>query len=330
MNPGLGVLRRDPLTGAWTIVAPRREERPHDAGGGDAEAAPRPCPFCAGNEGLTPPEVDVMRPGGGPADGPGWTVRVVPNKFPVLEGGHEVVIHSPRHDVPLHRQSLGEVTDVVAMYQRRIAALSAAGAAAVTVILNQGHAAGASLAHPHSQVFATPIVPPVLVRELEQLRRHELKYGRCLLCDLIGTVVDEGSLLVFDGPIVAWTPAAARWPYELRLAPAAHEPDVLDADPRTLAAALRRALGALAAATAAAPFNAWLHTVPRATGEPDDEPRPPFHWHLEVAPRTTTMAGFELGTGIGVNTVEPSVAATRLRNALPPAGDEARDGVTPA
>ena len=319
MSPGPGVLRRDPLTGDWTIVAPRRDERPHDAGAaGPTTPGAGDCPFCEGHEHLTPPEVDAVRPGGGAADGPGWTVRVVPNKFPVLEGGHEVVIHSPRHDVPLHRQPLDEVTAVVAMYQRRAAALSAAGAAAVTVILNQGSAAGASLVHPHSQIFATPIVPPVLMRELEQLRRHELKYGRCLLCDIIGTVVDEGSLLVFDGPVVAWTPDAARWPYELRLAPAAHEPDVVDADPGTLAAALRRALGALAAATADAPFNAWLHTVPNGqAGEPNDEPRPTFHWHVEIAPRLTTLAGFELGTGIGVDTVEPTVAAARLREALP-------------
>jgi UDPglucose--hexose-1-phosphate uridylyltransferase len=324
VNVGPGVLRRDPLTGAWTVVAPRREARPHDAGDGAGrrDEPAGDCPFCEGHEHLTPPEVDALRPGGGPPDSPGWRVRVVPNKFPVLEGGHEVVIHSPRHDVPLHRQPLSEVTDVVAMYQRRIAALCGAGAAAVTVILNQGRAAGASLAHPHSQVFATPIVPPVLIRELEQLRRHELKYGRCLLCDLIGAVVGEGSLLLFDGPVVAWTPDAARWPYELRLAPAAHEPDVLDADPRIVAAALRRALGAIAAATADAPLNAWLHTAPCAgAGGPDDEPRPSFHWHVEVAPRLATLAGFELGTGIGVATVEPSVAAARLRAALP-AGDE--------
>jgi len=324
VNAVPGVLRRDPLTGAWTIVAPRRETRPHDAtAGANANAGPAAvpdCPFCEGHEHLTPPEVDVVRPGGGPANGPGWTVRVVPNKFPVLEGGHEVVIHSPRHDVPLHRQPLDEVTAVVAMEQRRIAALSAAGAAAVTVILNQGSAAGASLAHPHSQIFATPIVPPVLVRELEQLRRHELKHGRCLLCDMIGAIVADGSLVVFDGPVVAWTPDAARWPYELRLAPAAHEPDVLDADPAMLASALRRALGALAVATNDAPLNAWLHTVPRAdSGDPDEVPRPSFHWHLEVAPRLTTLAGFELGTGIGVDTVEPAVAAARLRAALPAA-----------
>ena len=202
------------------------------------------------------------------------------------------------------------------MYQRRIAALCAGGAAAVTVILNHGRAAGASLSHPHSQVFATPIVPPVLVDELEQFARYQVKYGRCLLCDVLGATIDEGSRVVFDGPLVAWTPKASRWPYELRLAPRAHEPDFLHADPGAAAGALRRVLDALAAATADGAVNAWLHTTPCRS--PEGQATPPFHWHIEIAPRLTTLAGFELGTGIGVDTLDPVEAAARLRAALPP------------
>ncbi len=276
------------------------------------------CPFCEGHEDLTPPELDALRPDGGAPDTPGWTVRVVPNKYPVFEGGHEVIVHSPHHDRPLCAQPLAEVTDVVTMYQRRIAALCAGGAAAVTVILNHGRAAGASLSHPHSQVFATPIVPPVLVGELEQFARYQTKYGRCLLCDMLGATLDEGSRVVFDGPLVAWTPDASRWPYELRLAPHAHEPDFLQAEPGAVAVALKRALGALAAATGDGPLNAWLHAAPCAAKGADAGP--PFHWHLEIAPRLTTLAGFELGTGIGVDQLEPREAAARLRRALA-AGD---------
>lgn len=320
-----GSLRRDPLSGAWTVIAPRRGARPHDdarrGAGADAPAtASSPageCPFCEGHEGLTPPELDALRPTGGAPDTPGWTVRVVPNKYPVFEGGHEVIVHSPHHDRPLPAQSLAEVSDVVTMYQRRIAALCAGGAAAVTVILNHGPAAGASLSHPHSQVFATPIVPPVLVDELEQFARHQVKYGRCLLCDVLGATLDDGARVVFDGPLMAWTPDASRWPYELRLAPRAHEPDFLQADPGAVAASLRRALGALAVATDDGPLNAWLHAAPcRAT---TGDARSPFHWHLEIAPRLTTLAGFELGTGIGIDPLEPRAAASRLREVLPPA-----------
>jgi UDPglucose--hexose-1-phosphate uridylyltransferase len=325
-GPNGGSLRRDPLSGAWTVIAPGRDARPHDddarrSAAGDTHAATSApadeCPFCEGHEGLTPPEIDALRPAGGTPDTPGWTVRVVPNKYPVFEGGHEVIVHSPHHDRPLSAQPLAEVTDVVAMYQRRIAALCAGGAAAVTVILNHGGGAGASLSHPHSQVFATPIVPPVLVGELEQFARYQTKYGRCLLCDVLGASLDEGSRVVFDEPLMAWTPDASRWPYELRLAPHAHEPDFLQAEPGAVAVALKRALGALAAATGDGPLNAWLHTVPCRTTS--GNARTPFHWHLEIAPRLTTLAGFELGTGIGVDSLEPREAAARLRRALPAA-----------
>ena len=105
-------------------------------------------------------------------------------------------------------------------------------------------------------------MPPVLTDELEQFARYQVKYGRCLLCDMMAAIVDEGSRAVFDEPLVAWTPDASRWPYELRLAPRAHEADVLRANTGAVAAAFKRALSAVAAATADAPLNAWLHTVP--------------------------------------------------------------------
>ena len=324
--PRGGGLRRDPLSGAWTVIAPGRSARPHDDdardgapdGAPDAAAAPDgACPFCAGHEHLTPPEVDAFRPPGSAPDTPGWTVRVVPNKYPVFEGGHEVIVHSPHHERPLPAQSQAEVTDVVAMYQRRIAARCAGGAAAVTVILNHGRAAGASLSHPHSQVFATPIVPPVLTSELEQFARYQVKYGRCLLCDMLGATLDEGSRVVFDGPLVAFAPEASRWPYELRLAPRAHQADFLQADPGAVAGALQRALAALAAVTGDGPLNAWLHTTPCRAASGDAEP--PFHWHFEIAPRLTILAGFELGSGIGVDQLEPREAAARLRAASLPA-----------
>ncbi len=325
-GPAGGGLRRDPLSGAWTVIATGRDARPHDgpprshgaAQAGAAPAAPAGCPFCEGHEQMTPPELDALRPGGSAPDTPGWTVRVVPNKYPVFEGGHEVIVHSPSHDRPLSALTLPEVTGVVTMYQRRIAALCAGGAAAVTVILNQGREAGASLSHPHSQVFATPIVPPVLISELEAFARYQVKYGRCLLCDMLGTTLAEGSRVVFDDPLVAWTPDASRFPYELRLAPRVHEPDFLRTDPGAVAEALRRVLRALAAATAGGALNAWLHTVPCRS--PGGQAEPPFHWHIEIAPRLATLAGFELGTGVGVGTLDPVEAAARLRAQLPPAG----------
>jgi UDPglucose--hexose-1-phosphate uridylyltransferase len=304
-------LCRDPVSGIWTVIAPGRIARPHDSSPPTGDAPAAVCPFCEGNEHLTPPEIDAFRPTGGAPDTPGWTVRVVPNKYPVFETGHEVVVHSPRHDVPLRRQPVDEVRHVVRMFQRRIAALCAGGSAAVTIVTNQGAAAGASLVHPHSQVFATPIVPPALVDELANFERHQVKYGGCLLCDMLATTLREGSRVVIDGPIVGWTPEASRFPYELHLAPREHERDFVTTEESAVAGALKRALTALAAATDDGPLNLWLHTVPcREQGQ--------FHWHIEIAPRLSTLAGLELGTGIWIDLVEPVAAAERLRAALSP------------
>ena len=214
------------------------------------------------------------------------------------------------------------------MYQRRLAALLTAGAPAVSIIHNRGSRAGASLDHPHSQVLATPIVPPVLQEELENLDRYRNRYGTCLLCDLASDALAELELLsagrgarggapqpgdealpVFahEG-IVAWVPRAARFAYETWLSPVSHETDFRDGDPRAIAGALQRALRAVGEASDGAPLNFWLHTAPR-------ELRGVYHWHIEIAPRLSTLAGFEIGTGITIDVVEPAEAAARLRGA---------------
>jgi len=309
-------LRRNPLSGKWTLITPARAARPSDMADAPVAGNPPACPFCPGNEGFTPPEVDSLRPpGAATRDTPGWLVRVVPNKYPAFaapHGAHEVIVHSPRHDVDVHRLTLPEVTDVLTMYQRRIAANCAAGAQAVTVILNHGREAGASLAHPHSQLFASPVVPPLLRAERRRFTRYAGEHGRCLLCDLIEAERRDGERLVIDGEFVAFTPPASRFAFELWLAPAQHEEDFGRAAAPRLAAALQRALRAVTGATGGAAFNYWLHTVP-CGGDRS------FHWHLEIAPRTAFLAGFELATDVTLNIVEPRAAAARLREQLPPA-----------
>ncbi|MGO8684085.1 MAG: DUF4921 family protein, partial [Thermoleophilia bacterium] len=193
-----------------------------------------------------------------------------------------------------------------------------------------GAGAGASLAHPHTQVFATQIVPPVLQQELDNLNRYRNRYGTCLLCDLsndavaelealraAGRATDPGAprpaepgeeaLPVFaqDG-LVAWVPRAARFAYELWLAPQAHEADMRATDPHAIAAALQRALRAVSAVADDAPLNYWLHTTPL-------DAQTTYHWHFEITPRLSTLAGFELGSGITINTVDPAEAAAQLR-----------------
>ena len=298
------ILRRNALSGKWTAITAARGVRPSDLRGSSAV-----CPFCEGNEALTPPELDAFRDGDGAADGPGWRVRVVPNKYPALappQGRHEVIVHSPDHKADLERLPLEQVTDVVRMYQRRLAASEAAGDAAATVILNRGPEAGASLAHPHSQLFGTPIVLPLLEAELERFAAHDRESGGCLLCALWRRA---GERLVFEDELVAWTPDASRFGYELWLAPREHQEAFGRAAAPAVAAALQRALRALSAVIGTDALNYWVHTAPFAA-------HGPFHWHIEIAPKTAVLAGFELGADITVNVVDPAEAAALLRAAL--------------
>ena len=302
-----GELRRNPVNGKLTIVAPRRAARPSDLHAAAVGGASDPCPFCAGNERLTPPEVDAVRPDGGAPDTPGWRIRVVPNKYPALAGMHEVIVHSPDHEAELEDLGDDGLLEVLEVWRRRIAAQLDAGAVAATLIVNRGPGAGASLAHPHAQLFGTPVLPPLLLDELLEFERFRNRYGGCVLC---AEIDGAGDRLVHGGDVAAWVPAATRFPGELWLAAKTHEPDVRRADLRPLAGALRRALVALDAATGGAPLNLWLHTAPK-------ELRGTFHWHLELAPRLASIAGLELGADIALVTVDPKTAAKALRAAWP-------------
>jgi UDPglucose--hexose-1-phosphate uridylyltransferase len=195
------------------------------------------------------------------------------------------------------------------MWRRRIHAQLTSGAAAVTLIGNLGAGSGASQEHPHEQLFATPVVPPLLLEELLEMERHRNRYGTCVVCEQLE---DAGDRRVVGGPVGAWVPEATRFNGELWLAPTAHEADFRETDVSRLAPALRRALTAVRTVVAGAPLNFWLHTAPA-------ELRGPFHWHLEIAPRTSALAGFELGSDIALVTKDPASAAAEYRTALPAA-----------
>lgn len=248
-----------------------------------------------------------MRPGGGAPNTPGWRVRVVPNKYPALAGMHEVVVHSPDHEAELEDLGDEDLLEVLEVWRRRIAAQLDGGAAAATLIANRGKEAGASLSHPHEQLFGTPVAPPLLLDELLEFERYRNRYGGCVLC---AEIDGAGDRLVHAGGVVAWVPAATRFPGELWLAPREHEADVRRGDLRPLATALRRALVAVDTATGNTPLNFWLHTAPA-------ELRGMFHWHFELAPRLSGIAGLELGADIALVGVDPEAAAAALRAAWP-------------
>jgi UDPglucose--hexose-1-phosphate uridylyltransferase len=307
-------LRRDELSGRWVLLAPGRAARPHtsrssapDASGADA------CPFCTGNEQLTPPE--VYRTGGGAPDAPGWSVRVVPNLYPIVggagagpgaTGAHEVVVLSPAHEASFARLDRQQATDVLTVLRDRARHHLAAGRAFVQVVINHGRAAGASIEHPHAQIVALDLVPPAVAQAVERFEDagHDL-----VMADLDRAGDD---LRLLDGPVAAWCPQAGSAPYELRIAlrsPGSGFDEAGDGDIRVLAETTRSVLARLAAATGDAPYNLVVHTAPPGLSDKS------FHWYVEVQTRLAVVAGFEQGTGILVNTVPPELAARELREA---------------
>ena len=220
-------MRRNPVNGKLTIIVPGRAARPTDLATRGSGGAPAPCPFCAGNESLTPPEVDALRPSGSAPDSTGWRARVVPNKYPALPGMHEVIVHSPEHDVELEDLGDAALAEVLELWRRRIAAQLAGGAAAATLIVNRGARSRRVARAPARAAVRTPLVPPLLLDELLEFGRFANRYGGCVLC---AEMESAGERAVLEGPVRAWVPAASRFPGELWIAPAEHAADFREAD----------------------------------------------------------------------------------------------------
>jgi len=307
-------LRRDELSGRWVLLAPGRAARPHTFGSAGADVpGPDACPFCTGNEHLTPPE--VYRTGDGAPDTPGWRVRVVPNLYPIVggpdagpgaTGAHEVVVLSPAHDHSFAQLDDVQAAEVLTVLRDRARHHLAAGRTFVQVVINHGRAAGASIAHPHAQVVALDLVPPAVALAVERFDAA----GHDLVVADLDRAGDD--LRLVDGPVAAWCPRAGSTPYELRLAlrsDGSRFDEARDDDMRPLAGATRSVLARLAVATGDVPYNLVVHTAPPGTS------RESFHWYVEVQTRMAVVAGFEHGTGILVNTVPPEVAAQELGGA---------------
>jgi UDPglucose--hexose-1-phosphate uridylyltransferase len=287
-------LRQNPLTGERVLVVPGRAGRPGATGRTVRTGDPSTCPFCEGHEGLTPPELAAYgRHGGGP-DEPGWTVRVVPNKFPAFDG-QEVVIHGPTHADSVTDLAPGVLETAVEAWRDRREHHRAAGASHLLVAINEGAAAGASLEHSHSQLVPFPQPPPVAALEMAAFS------AGCALCEPPEGVVRE------VGGLISFCPPWSRMPYETWITPTVHEArapldPVLAEALADMAGRYRRLLGEGVA------WNAIVHDAP-LTGDA------PFHWHVELMPRLTVAAAIELGAGIWVNVVDPSRAATELAEA---------------
>ncbi len=291
----------------------------------------------------------AIRPDGSLANAPGWRVRVVPNGYPavVLEeeaaaddhesphptrerapgyGSHEVVIESPDHEASMAVRPVEDLFGTLKVYRERLRALRGDRRLRhVQIFKNSGHAAGATRHHPHSQIVATTILPPAVAAMLRSFEEYGRKWHRCLVCERVERELGDRHRLVHASEeYVAFCPYASRLPFETCVAPIDHRQDYAASSEEELGAlarVLRRAMSALESTVEDFSFNLILHTTPHqyhdgrgasaaATVEVD------FHWHFEILPRTTNIAGLEWGAGIYINHVAPEVAASRLREAL--------------
>ncbi|HEY6292796.1 MAG TPA: galactose-1-phosphate uridylyltransferase [Terriglobia bacterium] len=331
-------LRKDPVVGRWVIIATDRAKRPTDfmrervvIRGSSL------CPFCYGNESKTPPEILAHRSDGSGRDAPGWSLRVVPNKFPALGiegtlkrhgeglydmmngiGAHEVIVETPEHMTTLAALPVKQVESVLWAYRDRMLDLKQDRRLKyILVFKNHGEAAGATLEHTHSQLIALPVIPKRVLEELEGARDYYGHKERCVFCDILGQEAVSGVRLVAENDtFVALSPFAPRFPFELWLVPKIHQSAFEESSRyefEQLAVLLKDMLGRLDAVLDRPAYNYVIHTSPVPETQNDY-----YHWHLEIMPKLTKQAGFEWGTGFYINPTAPEEAARFLRDSAPP------------
>lgn len=317
-------MRKNPLTGKWVILAPERAHRPHGFSHKHIEHR-HDCHFCYGNEHSTPKEVLAYDRENDLPNSPGWDLRVVSNKFPAVdmqkhfsenhnnsmevsayaEGKSEVVIETPHHSKNMAHYSLKQIELVLKSYKERYIALSQEKHIKyVTIFKNNGKKAGASIPHAHSQIIGIPIIPPLIEQELSLAENHYKEKGNCIYCDMISLELKEKSRIVFENDeFISFMPYAAKAPFETWILPKFHSESfekLNDSQIKNLAEVWKVVLYKLHEALENAPYNYFIHTSPvhENTGSY-------YHWHVEIIPRTTTPAGFELATGIFINISTP-------------------------
>ena len=325
-------LRKDPVVGRWVIISTERARRPSDFPIQPVQAQGGPCVFCARNESKTPPEILAVRSPDSDANGPGWSLRVVPNKFPALRiegdlepsgeglydrmngvGAHEVVIETPDHEATLATLSADAVADVLLAYRERVVDLKKDPRFAyILVFKNHGAAAGASLEHPHSQLIATPIIPIMVSEELKGAAEYYGMKERCVWCDVVRQERRSRRRVIMEAHgFVALAPFAPRFPFETWILPTRHRSAFEETgveELRGLAEVLGEFLRRMDRVLQRPPFNFMLHTAPLRDGPLDH-----FHWHLEIIPKLTNVAGYEWGSGFFINPTPPEDAAAALR-----------------
>lgn len=334
-------LRKDPIIGRWVIIATERAKRPDDFSPDPTEMAEvKPCPFCAGNEGLTPPEITAIRTKDTQPNRPGWEVRVVPSIAPVLRiegelnkrshgiydmmsgiGAHEIIIETPKHIGHISLLELDEIAKILRIYKERILDLEKDKRFKyVLVFKNHKPAAGSTrIKHCRSQLIALPACPKSVKGELEGAKRYFEYKDRCVYCDMISQELTDKKRLILDiDGFVAIAPFASRFPFETWILPKKHSADFTDIEDEKidgLAKALKEVMVRINRLLSDPPYNYMLHTAPyrRPKAGYWSSIKLDYHWHIEIIPRLTRVAGFEWGTGFYINPTPPEEAAQFLR-----------------
>jgi len=329
-------LRKDPITGRWVIISTERGKRPINF---TKKHTPLEegafCPFCYGNEGVTPLEVLAYRDSNNPPNTADWKLRVVPNKFPALQieggldrsgdgmydkmnglGAHEVIIESPSHDLTLGDLTEYQIEDVFWSFRDRIKDLRKDDRFKyVLVFKNHGEAAGASLEHSHSQLIALPIIPKLVKEEIDGSKLHYDLKERCIYCDIIKQEREQEKRLICENDhFVVVAPYAPRFPFETWILPKKHS-SVFEESKKATFEALSKItkdiLCRMGKALDDPSYNLTLHNSPFTIDCKDY-----YHWHIELMPKLTHVAGFEWGTGFYINPTPPEDAAKLLRDTV--------------
>ncbi len=358
-------LRQDPTTREWVIIATERRRRPHEFDALSSSTnrkeitAKLPeysgdCPFCSGNEYLSPNEIKSYRTPGTNPNSKGWWVRVIPNKFAALSasseanpllregakifnadftgyffpkateifrtkpgiGAHEVVIDTPKHNEIIPLFSDKQVQELFLMYRDRYLDLSMDSRFRYIIIFkNNGVNAGTSIIHSHSQIIATPVIPLTLRNNISQARFYYDEIGRCIFCDMMqGEIVDGRRIILQTDDFIAFHPFASTSPFETWIMPLAHEPcfaSVTVEKTKALGIIVKKVLRGMRDALNDPDYNFVFNNPPIA-----DEKEDYYHWSLRIIPRLTMKAGFEIGTGMSINTAIPEETAEFMKGFL--------------
>jgi UDPglucose--hexose-1-phosphate uridylyltransferase len=327
--------RQNYATREWVIIAPERAQRPVSPSDNSLaiqdlnEPWYAACPFCPGNERLTGRELERL---GGDEQ---WSMRCVQNKFSALSmdieisrttvgrflsaGSHghaEVIIESPLHNISPTNFDLSQMSALLDLYLRRMTDISMLPDIAILMLFrNHGKAAGTSLAHPHSQLIASPIIPPHLRDPIQKAMQHYDTWGSCVYCDILEEELTQRDRIITENEhAVAFCPYASRTPYEIRIYPRRHNASytwMLPSEIAGHAEVLLKALRALSVLLGNPSYNLLLRTAPIG-----DEDVRYLHWYFVIVPRTSTPAGFEMGSGIYINPAPPESCAKELRSVI--------------